>query len=47
MATLVDSVETARSSGQECWCIFDNTAAGAAIFNALAVVNALHEPVTD
>lgn len=35
LATLAGNLRVAQAAGRSCWCIFDNTAAGAAIENAL------------
>ena len=37
LAQLATDLAGARDHGQECWCIFDNTAAGAALQNAIAL----------
>lgn len=41
LSMLTRSLEAARVAGCECWCIFDNTAAGAATHNALQLHKAL------
>ncbi|MDB5337052.1 MAG: hypothetical protein JWN70_2671, partial [Planctomycetaceae bacterium] len=41
LSTLAKNLRSAQASGHECWCIFDNTAAGAAIENALTLRQAL------
>lgn len=41
LARLAKDVRSAVDNGQECWCIFDNTAAGAAIENALTLQDRL------
>jgi uncharacterized protein YecE (DUF72 family) len=38
---LADRLARAKSDGQPAWCIFDNTAAGAAMTNALALLECL------
>ncbi|MDB5340292.1 MAG: hypothetical protein JWN70_5911 [Planctomycetaceae bacterium] len=38
LSRLTNSFRTAQAEGRECWCIFDNTASGAAIQNALALL---------
>ncbi|MCQ4296605.1 DUF72 domain-containing protein [Pseudomonas stutzeri] len=37
LAPLADELRRCAQSGVPCWCIFDNTASGAAVANALAV----------
>lgn len=37
LATLAKNLESSRDAGHECWTIFDNTAAGAAVENALTL----------
>jgi uncharacterized protein YecE (DUF72 family) len=38
---LADRLRIARDQGIACWCIFDNTAAGEATANALALLRLL------
>lgn len=42
LAQLVSDIATHRAAGREVWCVFDNTASGAATANALTVQHALH-----
>lgn len=37
LARLADRLRRAREEGADCWCIFDNTAGGEAVGNALAL----------
>jgi uncharacterized protein YecE (DUF72 family) len=41
LAALAKRLRAARKSGAETWCIFDNTAAGAATANALEMLDLL------
>jgi uncharacterized protein YecE (DUF72 family) len=48
LAALADRIARARRDGQVVWCVFDNTAAGAAPDNALSLQQALEaEPASD
>lgn len=44
LAQLQRDIATHREAGRDVWCIFDNTASGAATANALAVQRALTAP---
>ena len=44
LARLSAQIDAARVAGRQAWCIFDNTASGAATANALAVQRALAPP---
>ncbi|MGJ7492274.1 DUF72 domain-containing protein [Variovorax sp. ZT4R33] len=37
LARLAERLRRARDEGAECWCVFDNTASGAAVGNALVL----------
>lgn len=40
---LVGRLRTAQAEGSECWCVFDNTAHGGAVANALRIGELLHQ----
>jgi len=44
IATTAERMECARTSGGDAWCIFDNTAHGAAVPNALSLASQLKHP---